>query len=59
MNILLIIFAVCLVAGLGLMIYHLMHAPVGEETAKGFKVLSPSEAVKEKSEPGVSTKNAA
>jgi hypothetical protein len=36
MNIFLIIFAVFLVTAFAVMIYHLAHAPVGEETPEGF-----------------------
>jgi len=40
---LLIVLAFCVVAGLGLMMYHLRHAPVGEETPEGFDALNPNE----------------
>jgi len=41
MNICLIILAVFLVTASALMIYHLVHAPVGEETPEGFRETSP------------------
>ena len=37
-----LVLAVCLVTGLGLIIYHLAHAPVGVETSEGFEVLTAS-----------------
>lgn len=36
------VFAVGVVTGLGLMIYHLVHAPVGEQGPDGFKAIAVS-----------------
>jgi hypothetical protein len=40
MNIIMIVFAVGFISGLFLIFYHLVHAPVGEESSEGFKALS-------------------
>jgi hypothetical protein len=45
----LIILAVCLVIGCALMVYHLAHAPVGEQTPEGFKETSRFDAAESES----------
>jgi hypothetical protein len=45
----LIVLAVCLVFSCALMVYHLAHAPIGEQTPEGFKETSPFDAAESKS----------
>jgi hypothetical protein len=46
MNAFLIILAIGLVAGSALLVYHLVHAPVGEQTPDGFRETAPPKTKK-------------